>query len=1209
MRPEMRTGRPARALTMAVFLLLGPLAAPARGQESGIAPEPWIIEGEALDGSRQGGTDLTAPVILHGGLRAVAERGRLSPDRDVATLYGSVEISDTARTITAREGLYRRSSRLLDLVGDVRGRGPEGILECNDLTWDRLAGHLVLRGDPRVSEPTRILWADRIEYDTNRREGLALGQVRVLMMPDSTWAYGERSEYAMDSGRSLLTGEPRLESPGVEGEPRLIVLADTLLIDESTRAGEARGHVRIERGLLRARSDRALFRLAEARIILSGHPVTWAADGEIRADSMTVRLRRREADQLRAWGNVRVRYEPRDKPGERNLVMGDTLVAALNGGAVRDLEVRGSAVSLYLPALGDARQGSGRNLAQASLIRVQVERGEANLVDLIGNATGSYRYPSDSAQRGLREPALLDSIVPAWMQETFSAGGGDTPPAEPPALPPPLAAMLERRLLVPPDSLASPLDRYFDEQVDYQGDTIRFYVPEDRIRILGRGVLEYRQSKLEAARVDYEADRRLVTALGQPRLSDQSSTVTGTKMTYRTDEREGIVYLGRTEFDGGRYLGREVKKLSGDELLVRGGDYTTCEADSAPHFHFHAPRMKLILKDKAVARPVILYLRRIPVLALPFYIFPLQKGRRSGVMMPDLELGISRSAGRFVRNFGYYWAISDYMDARSWIDYYDDGPRIYYNGIYRYRIRYLLDGDFQGSWLRDSNRDSGGESRGWSVRGTHAQTLPGGATLGVRADFTSSRTFRGDQDFGAGIDDRLNRRLKSSVELRRSWSRVSSNLALSRLEYLDETTGAGVKVQYDGPSADFTINTGALGRAPDASGRGGRLPGLSTVYFGTGFRFRSVSTRRFDRTSESNQAIQETFSLSDNRKLGPYLRISPSLSASWAAFAEDARGRRNRGGASWSGSVSTGSTLYGNLLVRPGPLTGLRHVVEPSASWSYAPELRSLTYHDTTTGTRRSQFPSVGGIGLSGSKRSALSLSLNQRFHAKWGRGEKTVKKENLITWNTGTSYDFLAKRVTGTARTRHFSTVSTSIGFRPFSSLESSASASYDPYDWDRLSLSVQTTARIQPSLFGGGAPDSARAPGLEYGNFGEAGLRGSGLGGRTGTAVGAGTSTAASWNLSVSHSFARRKGSKIATNSLNLGLGLGLTPKWRGSGSIYVDLRERDVVSHSFTLQRDLHCWDLRFEHRTSGDRAEYFFRINVKDLPDVQYHRESR
>ena len=93
------------------------------------------------------------------------------------------------------------------------------------------------------------------------------------------------------------------------------------------------------------------------------------------------------------------------------------------------------------------------------------------------------------------------------------------------------------------------------------------------------------------------------------------------------------------------------------------------------------------------------------------------------------------------------------------------------------------------------------------------------------------------------------------------------------------------------------------------------------------------------------------------------------------------------------------------------------------------------------------------------------------------------------------------------------------------------------------------------------------------------------------------------------MSHSFARRKGSKIATNSLNLGLGLGLTPKWRGSGSIYVDLRERDVVSHSFTLQRDLHCWDLRFEHRTSGDRAEYFFRINVKDLPDVQYHRESR
>jgi hypothetical protein len=42
---------------------------------------------------------------------------------------------------------------------------------------------------------------------------------------------------------------------------------------------------------------------------------------------------------------------------------------------------------------------------------------------------------------------------------------------------------------------------------------------------------------------------------------------------------------------------------------------------------------------------------------------------------------------------------------------------------------------------------------------------------------------------------------------------------------------------------------------------------------------------------------------------------------------------------------------------------------------------------------------------------------------------------------------------------------------------------------------------------------------------------------------------------------------------------------------------------------LYRDLHCWDLRFEHRTVGSHAEYLFHIGIRQLPDVKYDRESR
>jgi lipopolysaccharide export system protein LptA len=1167
--------------------------------------EPWFLEGQSLEGTNYSGTDIRAPHITHGILHITALAGRLSSDRDILTLRDSVVIADTARTLRAREGIYRRAARILDLAGDVHGEGPEGHLACTDLTWDRRQGRMILRGEPVVTEPDRVLEARRIEYETEARRGLALGDVRVLLLPDSVHAYGDRSEYDEAAGRSLLTGEPRLVIPGGAGEPEMTVHADTLVLREQDRSGEAIGRVRIVRGDLTTVSRRAEFRLAQNRILLTGEPAAWDLDGDIRADTMSVRVRERKADLLLAWGSVQVRYEPRDKPGERNLILGDTLKAGLAGGALTGMEVFGRAQSLYLPGIGDVLTGSGRNLSRARSIRVTLREGQAQRVDLIGKASGIYRYPSDASRRRLGQPAVYDSIVPAWARNPSPPRG---PGEEPPPLTKFLRAFLKERTLAFPDS-ASPFDRFFDERVDYEGDTIRFFVPEDKIRLQSAGVLQYRESTLKSSRIDYDSRRRLVTAVGEPELSDGQSTVTGLKMTYRTDEREGIVYRGRTAFDGATYHGTEVKKLPGDELLVRSGDYTTCDVDSAPHYHFHSRRMKLLQKDKAVVRPVVLYIKRIPVLALPYCIFPLRKGRHSGIMMPDFELGVNRNAGRFVRNVGYYWAISDYMDARSWFDYYESGPRYYLNGIYQYKVRYLLDGSVNGSWLREGDALSG-RHKGWSLQSSHSQKLGNNATAKLSTNFTTSQTYRGDQNFGAGVDERLNRKLKSSLEVRKGWSRIGLSAGATRTEYLDQTTGAGVKLQFDGPYADVTVNTGALGRAPDATGRGGRLAALSSVSYGTSFRYRTIYEKRFDGQTTSNRAFQQTASLSDNRSLGPLLRLGPSLSATWAVFGRDNQDRRNQAAAAWSFGVSAANTIYGTYLFPVGPLAGLRHIIEPSVSWAYSPELRRLTYRDPadTTGQRRlARFPNVSGIGVSGAKNSALNFGVTQRVHTRWKLGSRVIKQENLLTLSTGTSYNFLVKAVPGQP-THRLASVSNNLRFRPWSRFETSALVSHDPYKRVPLSFSVRTDATLTGETFSS-TRDTTGAGGQMYGEFGSVSHQGPGVGGKP--TAGTPAKTGATWSTQISHSYATTRGVPKPTRSLTANLTLSLQPtaKWRCDASVYVDALTRKVISQSFSLFRDLHCWDLRFEHRSVGGRAEYFFHIAIRQLPDVKYERQSR
>jgi hypothetical protein len=102
-----------------------------------------------------------------------------------------------------------------------------------------------------------------------------------------------------------------------------------------------------------------------------------------------------------------------------------------------------------------------------------------------------------------------------------------------------------------------------------------------------------------------------------------------------------------------------------------GGTLTSCD-DSIPDYHF---RMKEIKRtDRTlVARPAVMYIRDIPVMWLPFVFQDVRSGRRSGVLPP--RFGVSDIVRnnpdyrRHVENLGYYFALNDYVDATTWVDW------------------------------------------------------------------------------------------------------------------------------------------------------------------------------------------------------------------------------------------------------------------------------------------------------------------------------------------------------------------------------------------------------------------------------------------------------------------------------------------------------------------------------------------------------------
>ncbi|MBI4535964.1 MAG: LPS-assembly protein LptD, partial [Ignavibacteriae bacterium] len=247
-------------------------------------------------------------------------------------------------------------------------------------------------------------------------------------------------------------------------------------------------------------------------------------------------------------------------------------------------------------------------------------------------------------------------------------------------------------------------------------DSIVYSLSTKTMHMFGKSSIKYRDLGLKAEKIDINWNTSILNAEGVPDTADTSGkgyrglpdlidgaeTYEGYKVTYNFKTKRGKINVGETEIEDGFYRGEEIKKISTDVLFVAGGRYTTCDQEH-PHYYFASPEMKVMVRDKVVARPVYLYISDVPIFALPFGVFPNERGRRSGLIAPAYG---EDYRGRFLEHLGYYWAVSDYMDWNLLADGYTKGSwRL--SSQFRYALRYNLTGSISSALAKTISGERG----------------------------------------------------------------------------------------------------------------------------------------------------------------------------------------------------------------------------------------------------------------------------------------------------------------------------------------------------------------------------------------------------------------------------------------------------------------------------------------------------------------------
>ncbi len=592
-----------------------------------------------------------------------------------------------------------------------------------------------------------------------------------------------------------------------------------------------------------------------------------------------------------------------------------------------------------------------------------------------------------------------------------------------------------------------------DAPVVYEASDSIVFTKDGYAHLYGKGKVNYQKIELQSEIISMNMDSSTVYARGVP---DSLGVITGApvfkdgetpynskSIHYNFKSKRGFIKDVVTKQGEGYVTSYNAKKSMNDDLFMEDGKYTTCDHHEHPHFYLQLTRAKVKPKKNVVFGPAYLVVEDVPLpIAVPFGFFPFTSSYSSGFIMPTYGDELNR--GFYLRDGGYYFAISDYMDLKLTGEIFTKGSwglgaETSYNKRYKYSG--TLSTNYQVTKTGDKNMPDYAVSKDFKINWSHRQDAKASpnSTFSASVNFATSSYEK--TNLGSYYDPSMysQNTKTSSVSYTRSFPDQKLTLS-STFNIAQRTKDSTLAVTL--PDLNISMSRIFPFKRKKAVGSERWYEKISMSYAG---QLKNSITTKEDKFFKSSlikdwqNAVNHSIPVSATFALFKYFNVTPSFNyterwysskvkQSWddetQAVKRDTTYGFNRV-YNYNMSLGISTKLYGfytPIKALFGDKYQIRHVITPTISISAQPDFgarhygywNTYTYTDSNGEVQTKEYSPYEGalFGVPGKgKQGNISFDVSNNVEMKIKSSQDSTRKVSLIDELGGSmSYNMAAE-------------------------------------------------------------------------------------------------------------------------------------------------------------------------------------------------------